>query len=505
MKANRRMRSKTATFTAPVLGLNARDPLSSMKPSDALLLDNFICRTGFIEARKGRIAHVPAIPATVETLMVYSDVSGSQSLFAAAGANIYNVTAAGALGAAVATGFTEAYWNYTQVSNLAGNFLIACNGTDDTQIYDGITWADSGFTGLALTSISHVSVWKKRVWCVEVNSFKVWYSAADAIAGALTSFTFAGVFRRGGYLLATMNWTIDGGFGTDDYFVAVTSEGEVAVYRGTDPAVSGGFLLEGVYYVGNPVGRRFYAQLGGDIIMLTSEGLIPLSKYLQSMDKTSALTDKIQQSISADITSYGTTPGWEVHVFFNENFLFVQVPAGAPGLRYQYVMNIITGAWSRFRIGSAQTWAVVNKFLYLGTADAVLNAWSGGNDEGDPIPYAFIPAFSYFQSPTQQKKFNLARVLFESDIAPKFRTQFLADFNQNYITNPLTPGALPGNLWDVGLWDIAFWDSVSVYSRSWYALSGLAYSGTQAVYGISYGEITRVISLDYAYESGGLL
>lgn len=506
-RVNRQQRSRTATFPAPSRGLNARDALSAMKPTDALRLDNVLVQPSYIEVRKGRQVLASAAPAAVETLLAYTANNGTTKLFAAAGAGIYDVTAGGVVGAAVVSGLTSAYWNYTQISNAAGNYLIACNGADNAKVYDGTSWADCGLTGIALTLFEQVAVWKRRVWVVEKNSFSAWYGATDAIAGAMTEFTFSGIFRRGGALAAIVNWTVDGGAGSEDFFVAITTQGEAAVYKGIDPSDATDFVLVGVYFIGPPVGKRFYAQFGGDVLLLTSEGLLALSRFLQSqtVSKQGVLTDRIQQLISQDISSYGSTVGWEVHVFMEANFLFLQVPAGTPGNRYQYVMSTLSGGWSRFVIQDAITWAVQGNLLWMGDSTQVYNGWTTGTDVAEAIPYYITPAFSYFGTPTQVKKFNLGRLLFEADTAPKFRYQFIGDFDQSAVFAPLSPDLPSGNLWDVALWDAAFWDSLRTYKREWYALAGIAYAGSQAIFGISTGSTTRLISIDYAYEVGSLL
>jgi len=504
---NRKSRSVTATIPAPTRGLNARDPLALLKPTDALVLDNIICRPSYLEVRNGRQAHVTGFANPVETLMPYVSVTSGKELWAIAGGSIFNATVAGAVGAAAVSGLTNSYWNHIQVSNVAGNFLMCCNGVDSVRIYNGAAWAVSGFTGLALTSISHIGVWKRRVWCVEKNSFKVWYGAADAIAGALTALNVSGIFKRGGEIVATLNWTIDGGEGIDDHLLIVTSMGEVAIYKGTDPAVAGAFNCIGVYYVGAPVGRRFYAQLGGDVLILTVDGLVPLSQYLQSqtVNRTTFLTDRIHELISSDVSSWGAITGWEVHVFFAEGFLFLQVPGNGVGNYYQYVMNITSGAWSRFLIGSARTWAVQDTTLYVGDSNSVANAWVQHADLGEPIDFAIIPAFSFFGVPTQLKKFNLSRWLIQSDVPPRTRSQFLGNFSQTYIPQPLAVSSNPTGVWDTADWDITVWDGETTYSRIWFALPGLAYSATQVLYGTSSLGLLRLISVDYVYETGGLL
>lgn len=506
-KPTRAAVSRTETYPAPVRGLNYLAPLAAMKPTDALRLDNLFCQPSAVVIRKGSVTQATGLPAAVETLATYTGVSSAQKRFAFCGTEMYDVTSSGAVGAAVLTGLSNAYWSFTQVSNTAGNYLFACNGADSARIYDGSSWAASGFTGVSSSSLDFVAVWKRRVWWVEKNSTTAWYGGTDAISGAMSSKSFSGIFRRGGKLIAILNWTIDGGEGTDDFFVAVSSEGEVAVYKGTDPTSDTTFYLVGLYFIGTPVGRRFYASFGGDLYLLTSQGLLSLSRYLQSqaVDRASALSYRIQSLLSQDISSYGTTQGWEVVIHFDANMVLVQVPAGVVGARYQYAMNTITGAWSRFLYSAAVTWAVQGTALYYGAATTTVQGWTGGTDDGNDIRWVEIPAFSYFGKPTRQKKFNLGRTLVRSERPPTFAAQLLVDFNETYYLPAPNAAPASGNLWDVAIWDQAVWDTLTSYSLSWYALAGVGYAITQAYIGASNTDTMEIISHDYVWEDGGLL
>lgn len=506
-QVNRRQVSGFVSIPAPIRGLNFRDPLAGMKPTDALVLDNVVCRPDAVEVMKGNAAGRTGFPAPVETLMGYTTTSGGYELWAAAGTAFYNATGTGAIGAAVVTGLTSAYWQSLQFSNTAGNWLIAVNGADDARIYNGTTWAALGVTGVPINTLRQAAVWKRRLWFVANASMTAWYLPVDAVAGAAVAFPLQGIFKRGGRLQAIINWSLDGGDGLDDYLVFVSSEGEVAIYRGTDPAAAATFTLQGVYFVGKPIGERFWAQLGGEIVMLTGEGLIPLSKYLSSatVDRTQLLTYRIQDLISREITAFGTSQGWEVHIFFDRNILLIQVPAGSIGSRYQYCMNLITGAWSRLLKRGAATFCVQGRDLYAGEATRTVNAWTGGLEDGQPIRGVIIPAFSYFGSAARRKRFTLGRLTIQSDLQPSTDRQLLVEFDLTYQPYSGSTPSATGALWDVALWDSAVWGSELQVYRSWYSLSGIGYAATQAVQFIHSGTDWRLIALDYVFEPGGLL
>jgi hypothetical protein len=78
----------------------------------------------------------------------------------------------------------------------------------------------------------------------------------ESVGGAATEINLGSVFRLGGCIMACYTWTIDAGNGADDHFVILSSNGEVAVYRGTDPSDATAWSIVGVFVLGRPIGRR---------------------------------------------------------------------------------------------------------------------------------------------------------------------------------------------------------------------------------------------------------
>lgn len=492
---------------APTKGLNFKTPLPLLKPVDALQLDNLLCRPTHVEVRKGRTVHMTGFGATVKTLISYVPNSGSAKLFAVSGSGIYDATTAGAVGAAVSSGLTNSYCSSTVVGNIGGNTLIVVNGADTAVSYNGTTWGAWGITGVASNLLDFVTVWKRRVWAIEKNTFRAWYLPTDAVSGAATSFEFKAIFSKGGYLAAIVNWTIDGGSGSDDAFVAISSEGEAAIYRGTDPAAAATFALQGLYDIGKPIGRRFFSKYGGDVMLLTVNGLVPLSRFLQSgqADKSALVTDRLGTKLLQDIQDYGSLTGWEVVTYFEQNFLLIQVPAGSVGSYYQYVMNTETGAWSKFLHASLVTWKAHQGALYAGDATRVVNAYTSAEDEGEPIRYRMIPAFSYFGAPTKGKKFGLCRLTLKASSTPTYAIRLLTEFNTSVTIPSMSPTPPSGAVWDTARWDVDVWGGSSMYYRKWKSVTGFGTSATVAVEGVSSDFVHELVQLEYVYQEGGVL
>ena len=393
--------TRTASVPAPVGGWNARDSLAAMDRADAVVLQNFFALPYSVRLRKGYTSWATGLGVQVETLMQYRPPTGGGSMFAAAGANIYDVTSGGAVGAAVVSGLTNARWQYIDFAVGGTSYLYAVNGADNPRLYNGVAWTVPAVTGVTTTNLVNINVHKSRIWFIESGTLKAWYLPTNSVGGAVSALDLSGLCVRGGYLMTMATWTLDAGRGMDDHAVFITSEGEIVVYAGVDPASAATWQLVGVYAMGTPLGRRCAVKYAGDVLVITKDGLFPLSKALMSsrVNTKTALTDKIQSAVSEATTLYGTSFGWQTMIYPPENMLFLNVPV-AVGSQQQYVMNTISGAWSNFTNMPANCWELWNDILYFGGNGVVYKAWNGTNDNGANIVGEALPAFNYFGSAT---------------------------------------------------------------------------------------------------------
>src|SRR6267142_751119 len=131
--------ARTTSISSPVAGLNARDSIAAMNVKNAVLMENLWPEANSVRVRKGSSNWTTGITGQVQTMMAYAPRSGVAQFYGiTTGGNIYNVSAAGAVGAAVVSGLTNGQWQYIQSTNSAGAaFLTLCNGVDTVRQYDG--------------------------------------------------------------------------------------------------------------------------------------------------------------------------------------------------------------------------------------------------------------------------------------------------------------------------------------------------------------------------------
>lgn len=460
---------------APIRGWNTRDALSAMKEGFAPQLDNYFPDESGCTLRRGMVSWATGLTGAVESLMPYTSPTTAK-LFAADSTQVYNVTATGAVGAAELTGLANGRWQYANFGTGGTTYLLMVNGADSPRRYNGSAWSTAGLTGMTSTQLEHVNVFKSRLFFIQKDSMSAWYLAANAISGALSQLSFAEQAVKGGYLMAMATWTVDGGSGADDYAVFVTSEGEAIVYAGTDPSSASTWALKGVYSMAPPIGRRCFVKYGGDVALLTRDGLVPLSLALTEQDKGDsriALSDNIAPTWSSSVRLYGDTYGWSVVSHPTSRMMVVNVPIAANAVAYQYVMNTTTRAWCRFRGWNANCFVVFDNELYYGGDGAVYKADTGTGDSGNTVDIVGegVDAFTYFGNATSKKQVTMMRPNIQSD-SPLTPTLGI-DTEFNIRPPTINPSALADNYatWDVSDWDVADWAGGLFNSTGWQSVT----------------------------------
>jgi len=479
-RITRAQEAQAVAVPAPIGGWNARDPLAQMKPTDAVVLENWFPRAADVVTRRGAAAHVTGFSAPVKSLIQYSKADGTTKLFACTDAGVYDATTAGAVGASVAS-LTNGYVQSVNVSIGGTSYLMLVNGTDKPQLYNGATWTAidgvsvPAITGITTTDIIDVELFKRRTFFLKKNSMSFYYLPVVSIGGAATEFPMDSLFRLGGYLVAMGTWTIDAGFGMDDHFVLITSEGEVAVYDGTDPSDPAKWSLVGIFYLGKPLGKRCLTKFAGDLISLTQVGAFPLSKGLlsSSVNAKQAITTRIDSAFAAATSAYGSNVGWECLAIPRESMLLFNVPLDSNGSAVQFVMNTVTGAWCKFTNWNARCFALRDDELYFGTyvdgVYMVAKGLTGSSDFGAHIvPYA-KQAYNYFGNRGVVKQVTLLRPVFQANYPVTMGLRMDMDFDSPYFRSGLSIVAAAGStdLWDTAKWDSGVWGGSNEVNRSW--------------------------------------
>jgi hypothetical protein len=423
------------SIPAPIGGWDAQSPLAAMPPQNAVILDNWIPRSGYVEIRRGYIPQQTGTPGPVETLMAYRGGPTGDKLFAASAGNLYDVTAlGGALSAPVYSGATSNRWNYSGFSNPGGEWLIAVNGADTPIGYNAAAWAalptitgSSGSITLNPDKLFCVCPHQGRLLFGELDTLHVWFPAAGAVGGAMQLLDLGSVFNKGGRLVGIATWSWQFGVTADEYAVFMTDQGQIALYSGIDPSNASDWALTGVYNFGPPVGPRALVTYGADLALITTDGIIPLSQALKldrTQDNTVALTAQIKDVFSQAVRAYSGNYGWQGLLYPGDttssdtdadggSLAIFNIPISTLGTSMQFVSNLSTGAWCRFLNIDAFCWETANNAVYFGGAEGVYQWDVGASDDGQTITAEMKTAFSSFGSATT-KRFTMIRPLLKT-------------------------------------------------------------------------------------------
>jgi hypothetical protein len=505
-----------AAMPAPVEGWDDESPWADMSPLRAIIMDNWFPQPSHVELRRGWADHSDTgETAPVRTLMAYhAPNAANDALFAACDDTIYDVSASLAVASTV-TGLSNTDLQYVNFTTSGGSYLYTVNGADLPNMFDGSAWSNPAITGIDESTFINVNVFKSRLYFIPVNSTKFWYLPVDSIAGAATSFELGGVMSMGGAVVAMGTLTLDGGAGPDDHAVFVTSKGQVIVYQGSDPSDANAWALVGVYNIAPPIGYRCTVKIAGDIGILTTSGLLPLSKAMvvdrAALDNV-ALTGRIQNAMTRSAREYGSNSGWGVCVYPKSNMCLVNVPVDNDRTSHQYVMNTLHGAWARFIGQDAYCWEVFKDRLFFGGMDGIVReADIASSDGGADITADLKTAFSYYGSKGTLKQWKMAQTLIFSDgrVVPGIKLNVdYQDSAPTFIPAAVTP--LNAISWDGFSWDEAEWPGDGSLSQKWQAVQAIGQCAAIRMRVIANSDSASPIKLQVngfhlIYERGGFL
>ena len=503
--------SKVTFLPAPTKGWYVGDNLSTAPKGTAYQLINAFPQLDYVRMRGGSVAYATGMPnAAVQSLMPY--VNGTSSkLFAVCNGGIYDVSSAGAVGAAAVSGLSStAYFEYIQFSNAASSWLIAVNGVDAAQLYNGSAWVTApAITGLTGGNLAFVWPYKNRIYGLQAASLSVWYLAANAIGGAATQFDMTANFKLGGYLIAGTSWAINATNGLYDLAAFISSEGEVSIWNGLFPGDTAWTCL-GTYKIAKPLGRRCLMKAGGDVAVMTEDGIVPLSKVMQ-LDQIALQNEAVSKPIApawreAVVARKGLA-GWQIALWPLESMGIINLPKTSAGDATQFVANVRSGAWSKYVGWDANCFAVYNNSLYYGSSDGrVMQAETGGQDDGKNYTLTVFPSYTDLGSAANVKHIKLVRPRMQASYAVTPQITVKVNFDTTLPPQP-TASAAPqtGALWDSAIWDTSTWPPTLFDLSYWNDAEGFG-SVISPVIQLSLSTTTtpdvRLNSIEILYETG---
>jgi hypothetical protein len=175
----------------------------------------------------------------------------------------------------------------------------------------------------------------------------------------------------------------------------------------------------------------------------------------------------------------------------------------------QYVMHTITKSWARFTGIQAYCWEVSGaSTMYFGSDGFVGNFYTAASDAGNNITATVQQAYSYFDSPGQNKRFTMVRPILQSDGGiPSVLCGLSVDFQPLDNTGAITfnPSSQAVGIWDTAKWNANNWGGGLITTRIWQGVTGIGFAGSINLTAVAQGIELHWASTDYVMEAGGVL
>jgi len=513
-KPSRQQIIKVVTLPAPTRGWFVGQNLAEAPVGTAYVLDNAFPQLDYVRARAGAAVYATGLGGgtAVPSLMPWTD-GISPKMFAASNGNIYDVSSTGAVGAPLVTGLANSNFEFIQFSGTGGQYLMCANGYDPIQLFNGTSWGTApAITGLTGNPLSQLWTFKHRVYGIERQSLNAWYLPLDSIGGAATVFPMAPLFPKGGHLLCGGTWALPTVNGLLEACIFVTTEGEVAVFTGDYPG-STTWDQQGIYKVSKPLGVRCLMKAGGDMAVMTEDGIVPMSK-IETLDQIALQNEAVTKPIApawrtAVLERAGLT-GWQLTIWPLESMAIVNLPKKSSIDRTQFIANARTGAWARYLGWDAECFAVYNNNLYFGTSDGrVMQGETGGQDDGGLYTMTVFPSFTSLGRPVDRKMIRQVRSRITANFAAAPTLTINVDYDTRTPPAPTSPQAvIPGAQWGVALWGVDTWPLTTTQLQDWQAgdAEGSVIAPiTQMSFSNTAKPDLRMTSTDILFETGNAI
>lgn len=368
--------------------------------------------------------------------------------------------------------------------------------------------------GLTTADLAYVWAYKQRLYFIEKGSLNVWYLDVDQVAGELTALPLGGVFPLGGSLVFGQTWSLDSGEqgGLSEQCIFVSSEGEVAVYQGLSPEDTDTWGKTGIYRIGTPLGPRAWMRAGGDIIISTTIGKIPLSQAIRrdiAALAPVAVSYPIEEAWREAVETRGK--GWQCHLWPEGQMVVVAPPSGTDVEPRVFAANAQTGAWATFTGWDVHCWCTFRGNLYFGsTGGMVIQAYVTGSDRGVPYTGRYLPLFDDQGNPASLKIAEIARHTVRAVVELNETVSAHFDFDTDLPPAPSSVMVPVGSQWGNAVWGDFTWGARlgTVLNHRWHSVGGTGYAIAPALQ-ITSGSVApldaEIIRSEVTYQAAAIV
>jgi hypothetical protein len=271
--------------------------------------------------------------------------------------------------------------------------------------------------------------------------------------------------------------------------------------------------IVGRYYIGTPLSSRSWLRAGGDVIVGTIDGVLPLSSALIK-DRAALILSAVSHPIEPEWRAFAANRlAQGVSIFKNAiaGYAMICSPKQPGEDGYNLCVNLLTGAWTKITAWDIACSAEYAGQFYFGSSDGYIYvADTGGTDNGALYYGTFVGLPENLGSVAANKTALMARATFIYTTPFSARIGVAANYAVTLTSYPSAPFDNNTSLWDVAKWDEDVWagSGSQVFQSQWVSVSGQGFvmapviqftSGTNATPDV------EIVSFDIEYETGGIV
>jgi hypothetical protein len=262
-----------------------------------------------------------------------------------------------------------------------------------------------------------------------------------------------------------------------------------------------------------PAGRRLTTDVGGELLVLTSTGIQPLSKLTRGalLAPTQYETGKISNLFNQLMASTSSLRGWAMRQHPLDAAMVVLVPVAPGQPTQQLAMSLSTKGWHIYRdmpMGvCAEAWGGT---LYFGTEDGRVCVNDGYVDgvllaspgSYSPINWSLLTGFSNLDSPKQKRVHAIRPTILAQGGSVSHEAQAKLRWDLTEMSPPDNVIATSGSVWDTALWDVATWGGAYQAQQVMFGATGVGPEVAIAIRGAASSRMT-LTGIDVRLELGG--
>lgn len=285
---------------APVLGLNAKDPLTLMDPLYAPWIWNCEPENQYCRVRNGWSIHATLVDETVITglgafhgkLYAYGYKAGQVN-------RIFDVTAGGTIRDEAAVHVATKESTALSFTSYLSNRMVFGSTIDNARVFDGTTWSAWGFTynpgtGAVSVSMDAITTFRGRPYIFS-GLYMYYADTLGAVTGATTRVDLSQLLEEAQTVRWAARLTTPSMLDSEMMLAAGYDSGEILIWAGDSPA-SDNWQLVSKLKTAPCMFRGAVLEYNNDVYIMTGVGLLSLRALLGSPSKNTeeaSVTNKV--------------------------------------------------------------------------------------------------------------------------------------------------------------------------------------------------------------------